>query len=237
MAFSHGTPNSIVTDGLVFCVDAANKVSWTGPNSSTVNDLIGTPTGSIFNDTSGSYGDNSSFAFDGVSDYIQFTENSGLNFSGDTTISLWVKWVDNASSFIFPIAKQGASTVRQYAFYLRNQPSNKTMTLTTDNGGGGNTQSNSTLTIALNTWTLMTVSIKSGEANQSKFYVNSTSETISNAHTIIGDSDKPLYLGRRGEDTSYMWDGYIGPIQIYNKSLSSSEVTQNYNALKNRFRT
>ena len=54
-------------------------------------------------------------------------ENAGLNFSGDTTISIWVKWVDNASSYIFPIAKQGASTVRQYAFYLRNQPSNKTM--------------------------------------------------------------------------------------------------------------
>ena len=104
-----------------------------------------------------------------------------------------------------------------------------------DRGGGGNTQSNSTLTIALNTWTLMTVSIKSGEANQSKFYVNSTSETISNAHTIIGDSDKPLLLGRRGEDTSYMWDGYIGPILIYNRALSASEVTQNYNRLKGRF--
>jgi hypothetical protein len=30
-------------------------------------------------------------------------------------------------------------------------------------------------------------------------------------------------------------NGEIGPISIYNKALSASEVTQNYNALKGRF--
>ena len=33
------------------------------------------------------------------------------------------------------------------------------------------------------------------------------------------------------------FNGQMGPMQIYNKVLSASEVTQNYNALKNRFRT
>ena len=39
MAFSHGTPNSIVTDGLVFCVDAANKDSYPG-SGTTATDII-----------------------------------------------------------------------------------------------------------------------------------------------------------------------------------------------------
>ena len=228
----------IIRNGLVFNMDAANRAS-TIPSTSTdigFNTINTSLSGSFVNDT---FYDSStitpSLSFGGTDDYIQFTENTGLNFSGDTTISLWVKWTNNASSFIFPIAKQGASAARQYAFYLRNQSSNKTMTLTSTDGGGGYIQSNSTLTVALNTWALMTVSIKSGQANQSKFYVNSTSETISHTHTIIGDSNKPLYLGRRGEDTSYMWDGNLGPVHIYNRALSAEEILHNYNALKGRF--
>ena len=54
----HNKP--IVRDGIVFCIDPANKVSWTGPDSSTVNDLVGTTTGSIIADTSGSFGINNS---------------------------------------------------------------------------------------------------------------------------------------------------------------------------------
>ena len=73
--------NNIVTDGLVFYVDPAYKKSWTGPDSSTVNDLISTPIGSIINDTSGSYGINESFAFDGTDDYIDFGTNTCLLYT------------------------------------------------------------------------------------------------------------------------------------------------------------
>ena len=68
-------PN-LIEDGLLFYVDAANQRSWLGPDSSTVNGLIGTSTGSIFNDTSGSYGDNDSFNFDGTDDRIDFGNTS-----------------------------------------------------------------------------------------------------------------------------------------------------------------
>ena len=40
MAYSHGTPNSIVKDGLVFAVDPANIRSYPG-SGTTVKDLIG----------------------------------------------------------------------------------------------------------------------------------------------------------------------------------------------------
>ena len=59
----HAAPN-IVEDGLVFYIDPINKRSWTGPNSSTVNDLMDATTSTILNDTSGSYGDKNSFLFD-----------------------------------------------------------------------------------------------------------------------------------------------------------------------------
>ena len=92
MAFKHGTPNSIVTDGLVFCVDPANISSWTGPNSSNVNDLVGTSTNTISNDPSGSYGINKSFIFDGVDDKIATTFNPSTSIGDNNswTINCWV---------------------------------------------------------------------------------------------------------------------------------------------------
>ena len=49
-------------------------------------------------------------------------------------------------------------------------------------------------------------------------------------------SDINLSLGRRADAAvdSYT-NGNIGPIHIYNRALSSTEVLHNYNALKGRF--
>ena len=50
MATNYGAP-PIVTDGLIYYIDPSSIKSWTGPNSNTVNDLIGTNNGTIYNDT------------------------------------------------------------------------------------------------------------------------------------------------------------------------------------------
>ena len=65
-----------IKDGLIFAVDPANPGSWQGPTSDNVNNLVSfhsNLSGSIQNDTSGSYGDNESFTFDGTDSYINIT--------------------------------------------------------------------------------------------------------------------------------------------------------------------
>ena len=42
-----------------------------------------------------------------------------------------------------------------------------------------------------------------------------------------------LYIG--GNTNTYMWNGAIGNFQVYNRPLISSEVLQNFNAVKSRF--
>ena len=42
-------------------------------------------------------------------------------------------------------------------------------------------------------------------------------------------------IGSSGDATGYQFGGEVGEVWIYNKSLSSTEVLQNYNASKNRF--
>jgi hypothetical protein len=57
--------------------------------------------------------------------------------------------------------------------------------------------------------------------------------------TISYSYDSPVLIGGEladaGSVSGQYWPGYIGPVKIYNKGLSATEVLQNYNALKSRF--
>ena len=83
----HSKP--IVTDGLVFYVDPGNQESWSGPDASLVNSLKGNITGSIAADTSGSYGLNTSFEFDGTDDLINLNFIPQTDLSVNFTILSW----------------------------------------------------------------------------------------------------------------------------------------------------
>jgi hypothetical protein len=41
-------------------------------------------------------------------------------------------------------------------------------------------------------------------------------------------------VGRQTNNSEY-WNGNIAQVSIYNRALSATEITQNYNAQKNRF--
>ena len=227
----HNKP--IVTDGLVFCVDPANKVSWSGPDSSTVNDLIGTNTSTIYNDTSGSYGDNNSFAFDGVDDFIQ--TNFSQDVTNDFSVFSWIN-VDSPSNSKYYILgtreeSTSASTSKGFTFNLNSSRQvwarifTTTSNITQVNSGvvTNGIWANVAFTYIASTKTL-------------KIYRNGI-EMDSVTGTAAGvTSPDNLEIGRAAIGGLYgYFDGNIGPIQIYNKALSASEIMQNYNALKNRF--
>ena len=79
------TGNNIQTEGLVFYVDPAYKKSYTLGSSEVFNLASSslTPTGSLFNDVSGCLGSPKAWEFDGVDDYIQFSQNTAGQFSQD----------------------------------------------------------------------------------------------------------------------------------------------------------
>ena len=83
----------------------------------------------------------------------------------------------------------------------------------------------------LNTWHYLGF-IRDG--NTLYFYQNgSTSQNIGFSPSISYYSD--LYIGTSQHATNQVFNGYIPVAQIYNRTLSAIEVTQNYNAQKNRF--
>ena len=231
MAFSHGTPNSIVTDGLVFCVDPANVLSWSGPDSSNVNDLINTNNGTIYNDTSGSYGDNNSFAFDGTDDYIEIPNNSSLQITSNLTLSCWVK-AGNVSGTNSIIDKFYDGTDRSYMLRI----TSTTIRLSLGNTDGSSSiEYRSTAVLSNNIWYYITTTFSSTD-NEVKIYINDSLDSTHSKTNLISSNTQPLRIGS-GYNLLNDFNGNISQVQIYNRALSAQEVLQNYNALKNRFRT
>ena len=232
----HGGPD-IILDGLIFAIDAVNKQSWSGPNSSTVNDLMGNNNGTIYNDTSGSYGDKNSFTLDGTDDRIQIhTPDLGNTI----TVEMWAKF-DTTTRNQVPFAW------RYYLIY------NKSDTIGFNTGNGdvyGISATQISDAGATNSWTQWVYVMHSNVSyTNNKIYINTVNQTLSaqngaSEHSGLRNFNSgygnigiygPSSANSPGAATGLFWLGECGNFKIYNRELSVSEVTQNYNALKNRF--
>ena len=168
-----------------------------------------------------------SVSFDGSDDFVTMSNPADLNFSGDTTISFWVKYTNQASSFNFLIDKSTSAGERQYALYLRNETGG-TKTFSFSTSGGTAAINNSTSTISVNQWSHVALVVDSGVTNGTKLYINGSSETLG-THTITTNDSAPFQLGKR-YDTSFEFGGLMDEVAIFNSALSSSNITAIYNS-------
>ncbi len=225
----------IVTNGLVFYVDAANPISYVSGGTN-CNDLSVTNLNGVLENGVGYDADNlGSFVFDGVDDNINCTNNSLFDFGITDAFSIetWVKF-DDLTGFRFIVSKWVRPTISDVRGY--------TMTTNVDRLTLRIFSSNTSIIIVesdpiLNTglWYHLVVTYDgSVSANGVNLYINNTiSNNIfrSDLSGVISNT-VPLQIG--GQD-SFFTDGQISNVKIYNRELSQSEVSQNYNALKYRF--
>ena len=245
MATDYGN-KSIITDGLIFATDAANKQSWTGPNSSTVHNFMGTHTCTIYNDTSGSYGVNNSFEFDGTDSYMDtgVTPNTLVGSSNAYTVSVWVYPQGNGAWNMYEQEIIGAanywSSAQRFSFFLKSANSYAS-DISPCYRYGSSTNGNiytttSSPTVPKNQWSHVAFTFDGNTTH--KIYVNGeeiVEQTNGSTQTI--SSTRDLYIGVRNENGNKVnyFNGDMGPLHVYNSGLSASEVLQNYNALKGRF--
>ena len=232
-------PN-IVEDGLVFYADPANKDSWSGPDSSNVNDLKGNNTGSIFNDTSGSFGANTSFDFDGTDDHISTNFIPSDSITTSVTLAGWANFNSLANNTLGAIIGiQGDPTSKnlllsatkynhEFKFYFG---------MGSQAGFGPSIDD----VFSTNKWVYLAMTYPTSGTG-TKYYFNGVlhaTDSFSNVLSGNVPSNPGISIGARYKVTTdteqYNINGQIGPVQIYNRELSEAELTQNYNALKGRF--
>ena len=230
--FANNAP--IVTDGLIFYVDAGNDNSY--PDSgNTWTDLIGgnanlSSNYPTYNSSNGGY-----FSYDGTNDSHDWSANQ--TYTGTLTYSMWAKWPSTSSAYtaMFTTGIDGVSANEAGAtqFGRSSSSSNNSFWVSVGTDGASNVTHTFTVSSSyLNNWTNWVVVVKSGNYKvyaDGNLLLNSAS---GNASTF-SSTYKFKIAENRNDDAYAAMDAACA--MIHTKELSSTEITQNYNALKNRF--
>ena len=212
---------SIVSDGLVYAIDAANSRSYSGFGI-TVSSLFGGIGATLVNGVGFTSTNSGSFVFDGTNDFIIKPADSLFDFgTGNFTISSWIKTSNLSYSTIFGLDDTGNGGG---IYIYTNQFDGVMRTWVAGASFNGNT------VISNGVWHLISVVRLSNTIYQ---YVDTTmSGSFSATGSIL--TNQKMTIGRVS-DGSYPFLGNISQTIVYNRALSAQELRQNYNATKKRY--
>ena len=222
MALSRG-PN-IVTDGLVLCVDAADKKSYSGSGDTWTDRSGDDRNGTLTNDPTFSTDAGGCIVFDGVDDYVAITSYTFGN--GNWTVNMWVK-ADVASNYNLLSNTSGGPVANAFGLH-----GSKIFYFNYD---GSWQEDYGDTTLSTGEWYMLTwVNYEGASASDGtmKMYVNGVADSsVFNSYTTNGGPCNAI--GRAWHSTEY--DGKVASVYINTKSLTDAEVLQNFNAMRGRF--
>lgn len=232
-------PLALVTDGLILHLDASNSSSYPGTGT-TWTDLSASGFNATINGATYSATDGGIFDFDGTNDTVSIPHNSALSMStaNQKTIQVWVKFdaLGPLGTSQVPVFGKLSSNF-SFDGYWGGLYGNTGTVRAVTNGAARQNVLTSTLTVSIDTWYLYTyIAEISANTNTTKIYINET-EYATGAHgTDSYTESNPLYLGFIGTGVSSLYlNGKIGACYFYNKGLSTSEISDNFNATKSRY--
>ena len=226
MAASSGP--DIIDDGLIFCVDIKNTKSHT--SGTTVTDLGKGHNGTIRG--SGTTTSNGILELGSSDAYLDFRDNSSdYQHIGAWTIAAWVKRKASFGSYTRILGKQHSNARCNYGVGMQ---SHKVGVIAND--GSWKTVYDTGDDLVLNQWHHV-VGMYNGSSHYTLYVDNSQRFSTAITLNMTNAASVPtaaVQIGTNYQGTE-SWEGDFGPVQVYNRALSASEVLQNYNALKHRF--
>jgi hypothetical protein len=221
MAIAYNT--SVVRNGLVLYLDAANPKSYPG-SGTTVFDMKNGINGTLINGVSFNSTNKGHFSFDGLDDYINLGDNALLNntLNGSTnwTICYWCNpLTDGRILDRGNLAQDPTGSLELNAGSIfRNNASGSSSILSTN---------------IINTgWNY--VCLTRNSSLLISWYLNGIFSNSTQATESFGGSGI-WKIGRRAANLSSIYSGDLSIISIYNKVLTIDEVKENFEATRGRF--
>lgn len=216
----------LVTDGLVLYMDAANKNSYPGSGTLLVDLSPSQTTGSLVNGPTFSSDKNGGIVFDGTNDYADFY---APNLNNIATVQMWAKITTIGNMMM------GWNT---YDIYTNGGRLGY-------NTGNGDIYGISSATVTnlgiVNNWKHYTFEMRSDVSyTNNKIYINTVSQTLSQQLSTESAIYRTLNSGY-GRISGWRYDtGYnIGMVctifSVYNRALTTVEISQNFEATRERF--
>jgi hypothetical protein len=252
------TTPSLVTSGLILNLDASNTSSYSGTGT-TWTDLSGNSLNATLSNGPTYRTSNSGyFQFDGINDAASISYNTLLDpantFRDEPfTISGWVKFNGaNGGTFINK-GDNGNASIETYTVDIR--PNGLSLTLWSDSNNVVTIRT-SGLTLNSGTWYHFSINYTGDTGNTiyqtsytgtTKLYIDSveysTTVTMTGTYPKMHVQNSPIFIGSFGQvgSANSYWatafNGSIAQILMYNRQLTSTEVLQNYNSTKSKFKS
>ena len=219
----------IVKDGLVLWMDANDRTSYPGTGTIWRDLSRSYITGSLLNGPTYNSSNGGNIVFDGSNDYVE----TGYIFPSSTsyTMAAWAK--SSGTGFSNRLMGNADSTAgltgtdiiwgafsSTNIYIVRRAGSNDGARDTNGNFSGLNVG-----------WHYVCVTYDNAGVGMI-LYVDTTS--VATNTTLGFTSSLTFRIGRDGNGSD-AFNGNVAIVQLYNKALSAQEITQNYNATKNRF--
>jgi hypothetical protein len=236
---------SMISDGLVFSIDAANTRSYSG-SGITVNGLVSGLGGTLINGVGFSSLNGGSFFFDGTNDQIT-SADIDLSYTNKVTVSCWVKVlnyreVNGSSNIVFEFSSDFNSNTGSFvAAFADGSGINAGLypvILGIRSPGYNYAGYSKTLVndLSWHHWGCIFDTSLSG--NENILYIDGVSRasviTPLQSDNNANFGNYKLFIGNR--DTSNIAaNANITDFKIYNRALTQQEIRQNYNATKKRF--
>ncbi len=233
-----------MSNGLVLCLDAADKKSYPGSGTVWADRSGRGNNGTLTNGPTFSSANGGSIIFDGTNDHVNLTTNIQSGFTSATyefiCYSNSLPTVGNYHQLYIQenstwIALYNPSGVIAFGIDLNNGSG------WFDNAGGFNTGARTTSTLFANTfyylvcsWNGSSVSIYLNGVLQSTTSTNQIGNGRPNVNTL-GAGTTHRNIGSRSSGGANNWIGTIPLIRFYNRAFSTAEIQQNFNSTRGRF--
>jgi hypothetical protein len=224
--FGGSAPPNIVTNGLVLWLDAGNLNSYAGSGTSWKDISGNSNNGTLTNGPTYSSSNGGAIVFDGSDDYVT-VNNSNLP-TGALTYEFWVRVPTSFTGV--PKSSLGYAMIfstSQYYAYLAIFKDDSAYSFAWD------TSSNINRFGSLSTGQWYQVCLVRS-TTQATGYVNAVESTaVADTTTLSGSFE----IGRWAYDSTprYYYNESIAIGRVYNRALSLTEITQNFNAQRKRF--
>lgn len=224
-----GGAGQIATNGLVWCLDFANPLSY--PRSGTsATDLSGNGnTGTLTNSPTFSTSNSGILNFDGTNQFV--TAGNVLNLNGsDMSLGVWFK-VNATPSNFYPIVDKFTSGGYRLNVYdtLRLEFQYRDASNNIEQFGFYTIPPS----ISVSAWNYVVVTHQNSN-NAGVLYLNGQQTNSVTFTRTRAASTTDLKLGYSANNIVYL-NGSVAHVTIHNTILTPAQVLQNYNALRGRF--
>jgi hypothetical protein len=208
---------------MVFSMDFSNRRTYSG-SGTTVTNAVNNITGTLYNTpTFGSSRSRKFFSFNGTNQYIGFS-NSTLLDTQTVSVAVWARTNNTTQDGFFfekgavntqySLFQAGANFVwRQYTTTLNS------LTVTASNY------------VNTSNWFFIVGTFTSGDR---RMYINGVQVASDTLAGTLATNASGMTIGSYNTG-GYYYNGDIGLVRVYTKVLTSTEVRQNFNALRGRF--